>query len=33
MKTFIYLGINSQKGADGITNGSFDRRAAMEKSE
>ena len=31
MKTFISLGIYSQKGADGIINGSSDRRAAMEK--
>tara|TARA_B100000575_G_scaffold290364_1_gene293929 strand:+ start:345 stop:662 length:318 start_codon:yes stop_codon:yes gene_type:complete len=31
MKIFISLGIYSQKGADGIINGSSDRRAAMEK--
>ena len=31
MKTFISLGIYSQKGADGIINGSSDRKAAMEK--
>ena len=31
MKTFISLGIYSQKGADGIINGSSDRKQAMEK--
>ena len=31
MKTFISLGIYSQKGADGIINGSSDRKVAMEK--
>ena len=31
MKTFISLGIYSQKGADGIINGSSDRKIAMEK--
>ena len=31
MKIFISLGIYSQKGADGIINGSSDRKAAMEK--
>ena len=31
MKTFISLGIYSQKGADGIINGSSNRKAAMEK--
>ena len=31
MKTFISLGIYSQKGADGIINGSSDRKKAMEK--
>ena len=31
MKTFISLGIYSQIGADGIINGSSDRKAAMEK--
>ncbi len=31
MKTFISIGIYSQKGADGIINGSSDRKAAMEK--
>ena len=31
MKTFISLGIYSQKGADGIINGDSDRKAAMEK--
>ena len=30
MKTFISLGIYSQKGADGIINGSSDRKKAME---
>ena len=31
MAIFVSLGIYSQKGADGIINGSSDRRAAMEK--
>ena len=31
MAIFFSLGIYSQKGADGIINGSSDRRAAMEK--
>ena len=31
MKIFISLGIYSQKGADGIINGSSNRKAAMEK--
>ena len=31
MSIFISLGIYSQKGADGIINGSSDRRSAMEK--
>jgi len=31
MAIFISLGIYSQKGADGIINGSSDRREAMEK--
>ena len=30
MTTFISLGIYSEKGADGIINGSSDRKAAME---
>ena len=31
MKTFISLGIYSQKGADGIINGSSNRKEVMEK--
>ncbi len=31
MAIFVSLGVYSQKGADGIINGSSDRRAAMEK--
>ena len=31
MSIFISLGIYSQKGADGIINGSSDRKGAMEK--
>ena len=31
MTIFISLGIYSQKGADGIINGTSDRKAAMEK--
>ena len=31
MAIFVSLGIYSQKGADGIINGSSDRKAAMEK--
>ena len=31
MAIFVSLGVYSQKGADGIINGSSDRKAAMEK--
>ena len=31
MKTFISLGIYSQKGADGIINGQSDRKVAMQQ--
>ena len=31
MSIFVSLGVYSQKGADGIINGTSDRRAAMEK--
>ena len=31
MAIFVSLGVYSKKGADGIINGSSDRRAAMEK--
>ena len=31
MGIFVSLGVYSQKGADGIINGSSDRKAAMEK--